>query len=241
MAMRLSGATELAPWQLPGLQRMVARLARRAGIEAPRLYLVQSPEPNAFTTGSAVDGSALAVTHGALDILSRDEIEGVLAHEVAHIRNRDTTLLRLAGTTSHAMTLLLGVSLWLTLPIALIGGLTPSSLLLLVGLAIVVPMVVTLMVAALSRTRELAADADGVALTGKPLALASALSKLERQRGWLGAFFLRRADQVPELLRSHPSTEERVERLLAMSRATPSYVSRLPRRRVLQPGFYDLG
>lgn len=212
LVMRMQGASQLAPWELPGLQRMVAALAQRAGVPTPQLYLVPSPEANAFTAGAAGSG-ALALTEGALEYLHRDEIEGVLAHEIAHLRNGDTALLRLAGTTSRVMTLLLVVSLWLALPVILVGHLSLESMFSLAVAAIVAPAVVTLLVAALSRTRELAADADAAALTGKPLALASALRKMERQRrGWLGPFFLGQPE-LPELLRSHPSIEVRVERL----------------------------
>lgn len=237
LAMRVQGATRLRPWELPGLHYLVAGLAERAGVPSPQLYLVPSPEANALTVGSAATGGALAVTEGALGLLSHDELEAVLAHEVAHLRNGDTTLLRLAGATSQAMTVLLTVSLWLALPVVLVGGLSARSMLVIAALAIVAPAAVTLLVAALSRTRELAADADAAALTGKPLALASALRKLERQRrGWFGPFFLGRPE-VPELLRSHPSTELRVDRLraLAPTRTRWSPSDRLARRPVLRP------
>jgi len=236
LTMQMEGAARLTPWDLPGLHRMVAALAQRAGAPSPQLYLVPTYEANAFTTGSPSGGGALAITEGALGLLDRDELEGILAHEVAHIANRDTVLLRLATTTSHVMTMLLSVSLWLALPIIFLGGLTYESIFVLAAVAIAAPVGVTLLVAALSRTRELAADAAAAALTGKPLALASALRKLERQRtGWFGPFFVG-GHEVPELLRSHPSTELRIERLRELvPTKTKSTRSDTPARRPALP------
>lgn len=217
LAMKMQGAVPLGPWDRPGLQEMVARLARRAGVPSPRLYWVPTPEANAFTVGAAADGGAIAVSEGALALLRPAELEGILAHEVAHLRNGDTAMLRLAGTTSHVMTLLLIVSMWLALPVVFVGGLSTDSLLSIAALAIGAPAAVTLLVAALSRTRELAADAVAATLTGDPLALAAALGKMERQhKRWFGPLLLGRPE-VPELLRSHPATETRVERLRAMA------------------------
>jgi heat shock protein HtpX len=216
LVMRWQGALRLPQWQAPGLHRMVEHLAWRAGIEKPALYLVPSPEPNAMATGHADRDGAVAITKGLLHALERDELEGVLAHEIAHLRNNDTVLRQLAGTVGQAVTTVLQVAIWMTLLVAFFGGATSlARLLLLTVLALVVPSAMNLLVAALSRARELAADATAAELTGAPRALAAALARLERrQRSWIHVLLGR--SPAPPALRSHPPTAERVQRLLAL-------------------------
>jgi heat shock protein HtpX len=213
--MRMSGAVPLSPWSAPDLHRIVNSLAKRAGVPSPELYLIPSAEANAMTTGSARERGALAVTEGLLHVLRKDELEGVLAHEIAHLRNRDTTILQAAGFISQTVMTLIQLSVWIALFSILIGGMGLSKLLVLAMLALAVPIAVSLLQTALSRTREFAADATAAELTGRPRALASALRKLARQRtSWFGLFF--RRPTVPPLLRSHPATGDRIERLEAL-------------------------
>jgi heat shock protein HtpX len=218
LVMRLYRALPLRRSDAPSLYRLVDRLALRAGIATPRLYLVPTAEANAMAAGRENTDGALAVSEGLLSLLERDEIEAVLAHEIAHLRNGDISLRQLAGSAGQAAITSLKVGIWAALFIALIGG--PIGLSRLLGLALmalVAPAVVNLLVAALSRTREFAADATAAELTGKPWALASALLRLSRQRrSWFGIWFP--MPSVPPLLRSHPPTAERVARLAAIQR-----------------------
>ena len=225
--MRLHGALPLPAWRAPGLHHMVAELAARAGVPAPVLYSIPSALPNALTAGSGRQRAALAVTDGALRLLDRDELEGVLAHEVAHIRNRDVSIQQAAGTISRAVTAMLEIAIWTTAFAALLGGATAGRLLLLVMLGFAVPVLTRMINAALSRTREFAADAAAAELTGRPLALASALDKLSMsQRGWLGRWLT--PAQSPPWLRSHPSTTERIRRLLELGGHRSEYERTAP-------------
>jgi heat shock protein HtpX len=222
--MRMAGAVPLPSWSAPDLHQIVNTLARRAGVPSPELYLIPSADANAMTTGAGRERGALAVTEGLLHLLRKEELEGVVAHEIAHLRNRDTTILQVAGFVSQTVLTLIQVSVWIALFSVLIGGLGLSRLLVLSLLALAVPVAVSLLQTALSRTREFAADAKAAQLTGRPWALASALRKLARQRtSWASLFF--RRPTVPPLLRSHPPTGDRIHRLEALgSRQRPKRI-----------------
>jgi hypothetical protein len=120
--LRMQGGHEVKPWQAPDLVGMARSLAGRAGIPEPRLFLIPSPTPNALAVGGGHSPGALAVTSGALAVLSHDELEGVLAHEVAHLKNNDTEILRLAVLISEAVITLVRVSAWMALFITLFVG-----------------------------------------------------------------------------------------------------------------------
>jgi heat shock protein HtpX len=212
LILRVYGALPLDPHVAPGLHARVRWLARRAGIATPRLYLVPSAEANAFSAGPAHRG-IVGVTQGLLRLLPDDELEGVLAHEVAHLAAGDTTLLHATSATAQVVSDGLKLSLWVSALVVLLLGGPLESILLMAALAIGLPVALLLLQAALSRTRELAADDLAGALTGRPWALASALARLARarraRRFWLGG-----GAGEPPLLRSHPATAERIERLV---------------------------
>ncbi len=212
LAMRMQRGVRLTPERAPELHAAVARLSRRAGIAAPALYLVPTPTPNALSAGALGGRAALAVTSGLLELLSRDEYEAVIAHEIAHLRNRDTLLLRLAGSLLRTLQMLLRVATWVAL-IGLLGRMLPLSIAIgVIVLATVLPWVAAALHQALSRTREFAADETAVELTGSPEALASALQKLGRvERHWMTRAL--GVEDLPPWLRSHPATRERIERL----------------------------
>lgn len=215
LVMRLQGALPLRPHQAPMLFEMVSRLARRADLPAPTLYFIDHPAANAMAAGDRRDG-AMAVTRGTLELLSPAELEAVLAHELAHLKHGDTQVMKLTSLIARATVKVLQLATWLAVITALFAGgdLARASLLSLLALG--VPMLVGALVTAVSRTRELAADATSAELTGRPLALASALRKLEHHhQGWLPR--LVPTPEVPDWLRSHPATEERVARLLALA------------------------
>lgn len=210
-----------------GLYAMVQRLCDRANLPMPAIYIVPSPAANAFATGRDPEHAAVAVTEGILNILSEDELEGVIAHELTHIANRDTLTQAVAATIAGAISFLaqmVSYSLWFPTSRNDNRGVNPLGLLLTVFLA---PIAATVIQLAISRTREFAADAGSARLTGNPRALAQALQRLENMARQLpmtgnpafepllimnsfsGQF-------LSNLFSSHPSTEARVEQLLKL-------------------------
>ncbi|MBE9177231.1 M48 family metalloprotease [Oculatella sp. LEGE 06141] len=222
-------AQPLAREQAPDLYDTIARLSDRAGIPMPTVFLVPTETPNAFATGRDPQHAAVAVTEGILELLSQEELEGVLAHELTHVKNRDTLTQAVAGTLGGAITF---VGRILTFG-ALYGPVTrnnrqggnPLGVLFLIVLA---PLSAALIQMAISRTREYAADAGSAEITGNPGALASALTKLEemgRQLPMNGnpAFSPLlivnplSGEGLQSLFRTHPPTEDRIRRLLEMA------------------------
>ncbi|MFS0737982.1 M48 family metalloprotease [Sphingomonas sp. 1P06PA] len=166
--LRLHKARAVGPRQCPELHGLVAALARRARLPMPRLYIIDSPHPNAFATGRDPHHAAIALTTGLLGLLTRDEIEGVVAHELGHIRAHDTRLMTAVATLAGAISMLASFGS--------VGRRShPLALLLSV---IVAPLAAMLIQLAISRSREYQADAAGALISGKPHALASALAKL---------------------------------------------------------------
>lgn len=227
-------AQPLTRSEAPELYDLVASLSQKAGLPMPTLFIVPTQTPNAFATGRDPEHAAVAVTDGILKMLSREELAGVLAHELTHIKNRDTLTQAVAGTLAGAITF---VGRMLSLG-ALYGPVTyddrrnpnPLGFLFLMILA---PISATLIQLAISRTREFSADRGSAEITENPTALAQALEKLEsivQQIPMNGnpAFspllivnpFSNRGLQA--LFRTHPSTEERVSRLLEMAKMLPA-------------------
>lgn len=223
--------------EAPGLYRMVERLSARANIPTPRIYIVPSSNANAFATGRDPENAAVAVTQGILNILPEEELEGVLAHELTHIINRDTLTQAVSATIAGAISFLaqmVSYSLWFGGGNSRDGnrGGNILGILLTVTLA---PLAASVIQLAISRTREFSADAGAAKLTGNPRALARALQRLEVT-----------AKQMPmqanpafeplliinplsgeflgNLFRTHPSTEARVEALLELERQLPTIV-----------------
>ncbi|NJR61272.1 MAG: M48 family metalloprotease [Cyanobacteria bacterium CRU_2_1] len=222
-------AQPIAREQAPELYDMVEKLSDRADIPMPKVFIVPTKSPNAFATGRDPQHSAVAVTEGILELLSREELEGVLAHELTHVKNRDTLTQAVAGTLAGAITFLGRI---LTLG-ALYGpvtrdsrrGTNPLGILFLIVLA---PISATLIQLAISRTREYAADQGSAQMTGNPLALVNALRKLEevgRQIPMNGNPAMSplliinplSAEGLQALFLTHPPVEERVRRLLELA------------------------
>ncbi len=234
IALAVYQAQPVSEGEAPGLYRMVQRLSDRANIPMPRVYIVPSQGANAFATGRDPEHAAVAVTEGILNILPDDELEGVIAHELTHIINRDTLTQAVAATVAGAISFLaqmVSYSLWFG------GGsrddnrgANPLGVLLTVMLA---PLAATIIQLAISRTREFSADAGSARLTGNPRALARALQRLEAS-----------AKQIPlnanpafeplliinsisgqflgNLFSSHPATEARVAALLKLEQQLPT-------------------
>ncbi len=222
-------AQPLSREQAPELFDMIARLSQRAEIPMPKVFIVPTKSPNAFATGRDPDHAAVAVTEGIMELLSPEELEGVLAHELTHVKNRDTLTQAVAGTLAGAITFL-GRILSFG---ALYGPVTydnrrnpnPFGLLFLIILA---PLSAGLLQLAISRTREYAADQGSAEITGNPLALVNALRKLEqvgRQIPMNGnpAFSPlliinpMSLEGLQTLFLTHPRTEDRIQRLMELA------------------------
>ena len=228
IALKMAGAREVSEQEAPDLHRLVNEVATYAHLPQPRVAIIDSPSPNAFATGRDANHAVVAVTTGILDLLSKQELQGVLAHELGHVRNHDILISSVAATIAGAITLLANVAQW-----ALIfGGLggrddensNPFADLLLILLA---PIAATLVQLAISRSREYGADATGAQIIGNPDALASALEKLEMASSArplpvnpaVAHMFIvnpLKGSNLSGLFSTHPPLEERIRRLRAM-------------------------
>jgi heat shock protein HtpX len=234
IALAMHGAQPLEYAQAPWLHQMVERLAQRAGMPKPKLYLLPTRTPNAFATGRDPEHAAVAVTAGIVEILDRRELEGVLAHELAHVKNRDTLIgtvaATLAGVISYAAQMLFwfGGSM-LSRDDDEEGGL--GHALGNLGVLLVAPIAATLLQLAVSRSREYGADATGAELCGDPDALADALMKLERSAELLpydrapatSHLFIVNplsGGAIMGLFSTHPPIPERVRRLRELGSRT---------------------
>lgn len=221
LILRMQGAVSLHPSQAPGLFQVLNVLTERADLPVrPTLYRVPAGGVTALAVGTRLD-SAIGVTDGLLGSLSLREMAGVLAHEVSHIQRNDTRVLGLAAVLTQAtrtMSLIGQFLVFLNIPLLLVGEVTISWVAIL--LLILAPGLSGVLQLALSRTREYTADLGAVHLTGDPRGLASALHRLEQlNRGILSRLF-RGAGRIPipNFLRTHPDTDERVRRLLRLER-----------------------
>lgn len=178
LILRMTRARELGENEGIELRTMVAQLAQRAQMPMPKVYVIEDATPNAFATGRNPENGVVAVTTGITQILSRDELAGVIAHELAHIKNRDTLISAISATMAGAISFIADMFRWMSFfasndedapnPIAMIA------------LSIITPLAATLIHMGISRSREYLADAGGAEIHGDPLALANALRKLER-------------------------------------------------------------
>src|SRR5919202_6249625 len=182
IALRMAGAREVTYEQAPDLFQLVEELATYARLPMPRVAIIDSPAPNAFATGRDAKHAVVAVTSGILGILSRDELAGVLAHELGHVKNRDILISSVAATVAGAITMLANAAQWALIFGGFGGrsdddeGANPFAALLMI---IVAPIAATLIQLAISRAREYGADETGARIHGNPESLARALEKLE--------------------------------------------------------------
>lgn len=234
IVLRMYGAQEVTEADAPGLYGVIRELVRRAGLPMPKVYRLPQEAPNAFATGRNPDHAAVAVTDGLVQLLDREELAGVIAHELGHVRNRDTLIMTVAATIAGAVSMLANIAQWGMI----FGGRSseeddrshPIAGLLGVILAPIAAMLIQL---AISRSREFLADESGARLAGDPLALARALRKIEAwsQRVPMSAgspatahlFIINpfSGDRLARLFATHPSTTQRIERLEALARRTP--------------------
>lgn len=213
-------AQEVTEADAPDLYRIVHDLAMRAEIPMPKLYIIPDPSPNAFATGRNPDNAAVAATEGILRLLSREELAGVLAHELAHVKNRDILIQTIASTIGAAITYLAYFGMFFGRSDDDEGG-SPITGILLVVLA---PLAATIIQLAISRSREYLADSTGGEICGKPLWLASALHKLEMgveqvpmqhaQEATAPMFIVHPfLGGIGKLFSTHPPIPERIARL----------------------------
>jgi heat shock protein HtpX len=228
LALAASRARPVTEEELPQVYAIVRRLALQKNMPEPRIYLIDSPQPNAFATGRSPKKAAVAVTAGILQLLTVDELEGVLAHELAHVSNRDILISSIAAMIAAALTMLARMAFWFG------GGDNRESPLGAIGAIIslvVAPIAAMLIRLAISRTREFQADETGAETTGRPLMLASALEKISAGTARIpmnvnpatAQLFIDnpmkaiRGGGMMKLLSTHPPTEERIERLTLMA------------------------
>ena len=226
MVLRMHNAQPVPAGDRMGLHALTAELARNAGLPEPKVYLIDTPQPNAFATGRDPQHAAVAVTQGLLRGLDRDELAGVIAHELAHIKNRDTLTMTVTATLAGAIAMMGNMLLFSGGRDGRGGGL--GALLAM----IVAPLAAGLVQMAISRTREYEADRDGAEISGQPLALANALARIaqlagrtvnvpaERNPASAALFIINplHALRADRLFATHPPTEERIARLQAMAR-----------------------
>lgn len=230
LALAMSGARELPPGALPRYEAAVERLCVRANLPRPRLYVIPEDQPNAFATGRNPHHSAVAVTEGLLRLMNDEELEGVLAHELAHVRNRDILIASVAATIAGAVQMMAQMAQWA----ALFGGLRGDDdddgggIVGLLATMIFAPIAATLVQLAISRSREFAADKRAVEFTGHPYGLARALKRLgeaaERvpmpvspataHMYIVSPLAGRYRPMLASLFSTHPSLEERIRRLV---------------------------
>jgi heat shock protein HtpX len=230
MVLSMHGAREVDALSAPDLHAMVAVLAQRAGLPMPKVYLMDNPQPNAFATGRNPKNAAVAVTTGLLQQLNRDEVAGVVAHELAHIANRDTLIMTVTATIAGAISMLGNFAMF-----SGFGGNRDNNngmgLIGTLAMVILAPLAAMLVQMAISRTREYAADNLGAQISGQPLALASALAKIsnaahvipndtaERTPATAHMFIINPLSgaRMDNLFSTHPATENRIAALQRMT------------------------
>ena len=229
LVLAMYGAQPVDETQAPRLHAIVRRLATRAQIPMPRIYMIPSDTPNAFATGRNPQHAAVAVTEGITRILDEDELEGVLAHELSHVTNRDVLISTIAATLAGAITYLAHMAQWA----AIFGGRSRddeeggSNPLVMILFAILAPIAAMLVQFAVSRSREFQADASGARLAGRTYGLAKALEKIEvasrveplpANPATAHLFIVNplSGESFARLFSTHPPTEERIARLRAM-------------------------
>ncbi|MCB2107015.1 MAG: zinc metalloprotease HtpX [Rhodobacteraceae bacterium] len=229
VVLRMYNARQIGPHDAPEFHGIVAQLAARAGLPMPKVYIIENDQPNAFATGRNPENAAVAATTGLLRMLTRDEIAGVMAHELAHVKNRDTLVMTITATLAGAIGMLANFAMFFgggrgsrNNPLGIVGVLL---------VAILAPLAATLVQLAISRTREYGADAGGAAISGHPLALASALAKLEQGSKRIDnhaaeanpatahMFIVNplHANATDSLFATHPATRNRIARLQDMA------------------------
>lgn len=227
MILRMYGAREQNETSAPDLVHLVHALSRAANLPMPKVYIVDNPQPNAFATGRNPEHAAVCVTTGLLRRVDNEELAGVLAHELSHVKNRDTLTMTLTATIAGAVSMLANFFFFF-------GGRTrsPLGLIGMLIVTLVAPLAAMMVQMAISRTREFEADRMGAEISGRPLWLASALQRIETSAAHIDnadadahpatahMFIINPLHgRISGLFASHPSTAERIARLNAMAQS----------------------
>lgn len=240
IVLRMHDAREVDIDSAPEFYSMVRNLAQRAELPMPKVYIIDSPHPNAFATGRNPENAAVAATTGLMNMLTRDEIEGVMAHELAHVKNRDTLIMTMVATIAGAISMLANFGLFFRSGDDRSGGLAALAAVL------VAPFAAMIVQMAISRTREYGADRGGAEISGKPMALASALAKISgaaqairnpvSEANPSAAQLYIVPTQVSELFSTHPATENRIAALQDLAgEVRTGEMPAAPRRSALDP------
>jgi heat shock protein HtpX len=228
LALAASRARPVTEAELPQVYAIMRRLTTQSGMPMPTIHLIDSPQPNAFATGRSPKKAAVAVTTGILQTLNQDELEGVLGHELAHVKNRDILISSIAAMIGAAISIILRFAFWFGQGD---NRNNPIGAIAMILSLIIAPIVAMLIRFAISRTREFQADASGAEITGRPLVLASALEKISAGTARIpmnidpahSQLFIDnplkaiRGNSMMRLLSTHPPTDERIERLQKMA------------------------
>lgn len=241
MVLKMHGAVEVDEQSAPEYYRIVRQLAENAELPMPRVYVMHNPQPNAFATGRSPEHSAVAATTGLLDMLSKEEVAGVMAHELAHIKNRDTLIMTITATIAGAISMLANFGMFFgggrdRNPLGLIGQ---------IALMFLAPMAAGIVQMAISRSREYQADKLGAWISQRPMWLASALRKIsaaahripnetaEGSPATAHMFIINplSGERMDNLFSTHPNTENRIAQLerLALEWDTPGARNLRPR------------
>lgn len=226
MVLRMHNARAVDRQEAPKLYAMTDRLVKNADMPMPKLYIMDNDQPNAFATGRNPEHGVVAVTTGLLNVLSDDEVEGVIAHELSHIKNRDSLIMTITATIGGTISTLANMSMWM-------GSSRDNRLghIGTIAVLIIAPMAAMVVKTAISRTREYAADRSGAEMSGNPLALASALKKIERMASNIDNIPAERSPasshmfiinplhvrSIDNLFSTHPNTKNRVAKLEALA------------------------
>jgi heat shock protein HtpX len=229
MVLRMHDAHEVDAGSHPGYYNMVRELSDNAGLPMPRVYIMENDQPNAFATGRNPENAAVAATTGLLNTLSKEEIAGVMAHELAHIKNRDTLTMTITATIAGAISMLANFGMFF-------GGSrdnnNPLGFVGVIAIMIIAPIAAALVQMAISRSREYEADKLGAEISGRPLWLASALDKIassvqrkhnmsaERNPATAHMFIINplSGERMDNLFSTHPNTENRIASLQELAR-----------------------
>jgi heat shock protein HtpX len=238
LVIKMMKAKPVSREEAPELYDIVEKLSKKAGLPMPKIAIIDDPIPNAFATGRNPNHALVTVTTGILNLLDRDELEGVLGHELTHVKNRDILVGTIAGALAGAVVYIAYITKYLSIFRAIFGDLSLDRFIYAMLIAVTAPIAAMIIRSAISRQREFAADEGGARLSGKPWALASALLKLdeavkklqkelEAQKkkplgnpGLAHLFIVNHfeGDRVSKLFATHPPTEQRIENLRRVAR-----------------------
>ena len=228
MVLSMYGAHEVDARTAPDLHRMVRELAGRAGLPMPRVFIMDNPQPNAFATGRNPQNAAVAVTTGLMQSLSREELAGVVAHELAHIKHHDTLLMTITATIAGAISMLAQFGMFFG------GGHRDSNgqggglgIIGSLAMMILAPLGAMLVQMAISRTREYAADETGARICGQPMWLASALSKIENAAHQVPNMEAERAPATAHMFIINPLSGQGMDNLFATHPSTANRIAAL--------------